>query len=85
MSKQDLTEAVRKLEHELRQAEDLDPDLRDRLAEVGREIDDALRGEHEGDGLGDKLQDLLLALESSYPTLTAVVDAIARQLSRLGI
>ncbi len=85
MSKQGLEEAVRKLEQELETTKDLDPGLRDRLAEAGREIDAALRGEHEGEGLGEKLQDLLLALETQHPTLTTVVDAITRQLSRLGI
>ncbi|MCP3985924.1 MAG: DUF4404 family protein [bacterium] len=85
MSQNDLKEAVQKLEKELHQAEGLDPELRDRLAEVGREIDDVLRGEHEDEGLSEKLQDLLLALETNHPTLTTVVDAITRQLSRLGI
>ncbi|MCP5058426.1 MAG: DUF4404 family protein [bacterium] len=86
MSQDDLKKAVRKLEQELHQTEDLDPDLRARLAEVGREIDEALGEEFSGgDGLGEKLRDLLLALETSHPTLTTTVDAITRQLSRLGI
>lgn len=86
MSQEDLREAVRQLEHELHQTEDLAPDLRARLAEVGREIDDALGEEFPGDeGLGEKLRDLLLALETSHPTLTTTLDAITRQLSRLGI
>lgn len=86
MSQDDLKEAVRNLEQELHETKDLDPDLRARLAEVGRDIDEALGEEFsDGDGLGEKLRDLLLALETSHPTLTTTVDAITRQLSRLGI
>ena len=84
MSREALDEAVRKLEAELRETSDLDEELRARLARVAGEIDAAL-DEDAAPDLAERWKDLLLALEVSHPTLTTLLDAVTRQLSRLGI
>ncbi len=84
MSRDALDEAVRKLEAELGETKDLDEELRTRLARVADEIDAALDADEPPD-LGDRLSDLLLALEVEHPRLTSLLDAVTRQLSRLGI
>ncbi len=85
MTRERLDEAVRRLEEELQETPDLDPELRERLARVADEIDETLEENAGHEALGERIRELLLSLEASHPRLTALLDAVAQRLSSLGI
>jgi len=90
MPKAQLSERIQELLGELERVETTDEEARDRLANVLKDIREAIeeRGEEasdENESLLERLNEATHHFEESHPTLTAMVGRIADSLSNLGI
>jgi F0F1-type ATP synthase membrane subunit b/b' len=86
---QELSATLEHLHEQLRDAQNLDPDVQARLRDALREIEDTLeeageRGEEEP-SLGERLTELARQFEESHPNLAAAVGRVVDTLANLGI
>ena len=89
MPKQRLREDLARLKAELESSPDVDPEARELVAEISRDVE-ALLARSEGssdeqESLVDRLRSAADSFEESHPSLTAAVGRIADALSALGI
>jgi len=85
-----LRERIQELLGELEQIEAVDPEARDRLASVLKDIRAAVaesgeEASNEQDSLLERLNEAAQHFKESHPTLTAMVGRVADSLSNLGI
>lgn len=90
MDKDRVLAALRTLQAELSDAEQLDDQSRAALQQVAGEIQQQLGGAHaltsdESETLAQRLQDAVLEFEAEHPQLTSTVNQVAAALANLGI
>ena len=86
VSLSDLRQIFRELHQEIEAADDIRQELRDELAEAARGLEGAVAGPDTAlDHLREELAKHVVELEASHPKLTATVDRVIRQISRMGI
>lgn len=88
MPKQRLRADLDRLQQELGQSPGVDPEARELVAEIARDVEALLESagsDEEKDSLVDRLRSAASDFEESHPSLTAAVGRIADALSALGI
>lgn len=87
MARQRIRDELRQLQEELARSPGVDPQTRELVAGIARDVEALLESEDAGEAesLVDRLRSAAGDFEESHPALTAVVGRIADALSALGI
>lgn len=86
MKKREIREIVAQLRHELRRAEDIDPDARKWTEELHREVTDLAEGSGgDVEGLADRARALETRFAARHPTLETVARELADALAKMGV
>jgi predicted component of type VI protein secretion system len=87
--KQRLRDDLERLQQELERSPGVDPQARELVSEIARDVEALLNsaegGAGETESLVDRLRSAAADFEESHPALTAVVGRIADTLAALGI
>jgi uncharacterized coiled-coil protein SlyX len=86
MKKRTIQEILAQLRHELRRAQDIDPDALRRTEELHRDIegiDD--RNDHDIQSLLDRARELETRFAAQHPTLERVARDLADALAKMGV
>jgi hypothetical protein len=89
MSEDSLSRLVAGLRSELAQAHDLNPDTREALHELAREVETALRSppssQSAARSIGDRLSDRVREVEVSHPRLSMTIGNLVDTLAFYGL
>ncbi len=87
MSKETLKQQLSHLHEELASGESLDPETRELLARVSRDIEHVLDEEQESDNasIGARIESAALDFEVSHPRLARFLTEITDTLAKLGV
>lgn len=89
MSNQKIKEALAQLHRDLEQAKSVDPDLRQLLGEVDRDIHALLNRDsadsQEAANLADRAEEMAADFAAQYPKAEKYLREVAEMLSKLGI
>ena len=85
MSDQDLRALLAELHTRLKQARTLDPEAREMLATVSRDIEQALADDDAGSVAAEPVEALAVRFEADHPSLAGVLRQIMDTLSKTGI
>jgi predicted component of type VI protein secretion system len=85
MSDQDLRALLAELHTRLKQARTLDPEAREMLATVSRDIEQALADDDASAVAAEPVEALAVRFEADHPSLAGVLRQIMDTLSKTGI
>ena len=85
MSDQDLRALLAELHSRLKQARTLDPEAREMLATVSRDIEQALENDDAGAVATEPVETLAVRFEAEHPSLAGVLRQIMDTLGKAGI
>ncbi|MDD9935715.1 MAG: DUF4404 family protein [Myxococcales bacterium] len=86
MPRKQLEQSLSELQRLLREADDIDSDVEERLKEAMEEIRDALQGKSRGGlSLRDRIGEAADDFEDSHPTLASTLGRVSELLARVGI
>lgn len=85
MTDQDLSALLAQLHARLKQARSLDPESRELLATVSRDIEDALANDTAASMAPEPVEALAVRFEAEHPSLAGVLRQIMDTLGKAGI
>ena len=89
MKGKDIKSTIRDLHENLEKAGPIDPETRELLSQLDRDLHHLLesdgRGDREEDGLQERLEALAADFDSRHPQLSAVLRELGVALARVGI
>ena len=88
MSKHELRDALTQLYAEIEKLQDEDSEVKDRLNELIKDIEEQIEGEGDelhADTLIDKLQLQIEQFETEHPRVTGILNQLMLTLSNMGI
>jgi hypothetical protein len=85
---QTLKRNLDRLHDELRSTRPLDPETREMLETVARDIERTLQGEHDADSVRerlDRLERAALRFEAEHPAFSSILSEITDALAKIGV
>ncbi|HEX5418695.1 MAG TPA: DUF4404 family protein [Gammaproteobacteria bacterium] len=88
ISTETLRRNLARLHAELRSADTLDPETREMLETVARDIERTLEGDQDADSVGERverLEEAALRFGASHPTFSRLLSEITDTLTKIGM